>query len=713
MMIRHHNHFHLNLSKSYLHIMRKIINYIIILFLPLINIRAQEVIVTQDTGKIMSMELDEVVIKASKDNVTHKTIPASVSVISSDIIEGNEIKTLNEVTGTVPNFFMPDYGSKLTSPVYIRGIGSRINSPSVGLYVDYVPYFEKAAFDFDFFDIKSIEVLRGPQGTLFGRNTMGGIVNIVTTSPLDYQGNHINLSAGNYGTYSLNGGHYGKTGKLAYSLALNMLHNDGFYTNEYSGSKVDKLNSYGFRNRIIYELSDRFSIENIAGFESSKQGGYPYAVFNDSLKSAERINYNQYSSYDRNLFSDALLLRYTGNNFELMSTSSYQYLADLQNIDQDFTVDSLFFISQRQNQNMVSQEVVARSSGNQVYKWLFGGYAWFQEFNNAVNVDAWAQKMDYLKKYDHKISGGALFHQSSISPFSNLTLTAGIRIDFEKDVMDYYYDRTLRGNYAVLADTIYPSLVSMEIIPRVAASYRFKKSNFYVVAARGYKTGGFNSTFERPEDLTFDPEYSWNYETGVKTSFFNNSLYADFAVFYIDWKNQQIYQTVPSGRGSMLKNAGHSVSKGTEISLRATPLKGFEFMLSYGYTEAKFISYNLNDSVNYNNNFLPYVPRHTVSFQASKSLNIKNSGILDKIKISALYRGAGEIFWNEENSASQPYYSLVDAKISFIRKALQLDLWTKNMLNTDYSSFYFEALGKKYVQTGKPAQIGMNLSIKF
>ena len=118
---------------------------------------------------------------------------------------------------------MPDYGSKLTSPVYIRGIGSRINSPSVGLYVDYVPYFEKAAFDFDFFDIKRIEVLRGPQGTLFGRNTMGGIVNIVTTSPMDYQGNHINLSAGNYGTYSLNAGHYGKINdKLGYSLALNI-----------------------------------------------------------------------------------------------------------------------------------------------------------------------------------------------------------------------------------------------------------------------------------------------------------------------------------------------------------------------------------------------------------------------------------------------------------------------------------------------------------
>jgi outer membrane receptor protein involved in Fe transport len=195
----------------------------------------------------MQVELREIVIKASKDNVTYKKIPASVSVISSGNITENQIRNLSEISSAAPNFFMPDYGSKLTSPVYIRGIGSRINTPSVGLYVDYVPYFEKAAFNFDFFDIQRIEILRGPQGTLFGRNTMGGIINIVTTSRMDYNGSHINLSAGNYGTYSINGGHYGRINdRVGYSIALNHLHNDGFYTNAYTGGKVDKLNSYGF-----------------------------------------------------------------------------------------------------------------------------------------------------------------------------------------------------------------------------------------------------------------------------------------------------------------------------------------------------------------------------------------------------------------------------------------------------------------------------------
>jgi outer membrane receptor protein involved in Fe transport len=697
--------------------MKTLIKYIIILLITgTSGLNAQESSLSIDSAVLKMVELGEIVIKASKDNVTFKSIPASVSVISSAIITDNQIRSLSEISSTAPNFFMPDYGSKLTSPVYIRGIGSRINSPSVGLYVDYVPYFEKAAFDFDFFDIKRIEVLRGPQGTLFGRNTMGGIVNIVTTSPMDYTGTHLNLSAGNYGTYSLNGGHYGKSGKkFGYSIALNYVHNDGFYTNQFTGTRVDKLNSYGVRNRLIYEVSKTLTIENIIGYELSRQGGYPYALYNDSTMLAEKISYNQYSSYNRALFSDALLIKYSTSGFDFTATSSYQYLDDLQDIDQDFTLASLFFISQKQKQNMLSQEVLMRSNGKHRYNWLFGGYGFYQAFDNAVNVDSYAASLSYLKTYDHNIGGYAFFHQSSLNDFivKGLTITGGIRVDSENDRLDYTYDRNLKGVQSNLADTIYPSLKSLEIIPRMAVNYTLLKSNLYAVIARGYKTGGFNSTFERPEDLTFNPEYSWNYEIGIKTPLLKNYIYTDIAFFYIDWKNQQIYQTVPSGRGSMLKNAGHSVSKGGELSLKTMPLKGFEFNIAYGYTYATFISYEVDATTNYNCNFLPYVPRHTISFQTTKSIQIHNSVLLDNIRLNLLYRGAGKIHWNEKNSVSQPFYGLLDARISFNRKTLRFDIWAKNMLNTSFEAFYFEALGNKYVQTGKPAQAGINISVKL
>jgi outer membrane receptor protein involved in Fe transport len=250
-------------------------------------------------------------------------------------------------------------------------------------------------------------------------------------------------------------------------------------------------------------------------------------------------------------------------------------------------------------------------------------------------------------------------------------------------------------------------------MPKIALNYKIAESNFYVVVARGYKTGGFNSTFERPEDLTFKPENSWNYEAGSKFSFFRNRFFADIALFYINWNDQQIYQTVPSGRGSMLKNAGHSASKGLEVTLRTLAGQGYEILLSYGYTHATFLSYTLNSEVSYDGNYLPYVPRNTMAVQLSKTISFHPAAWLEKMKINVLYRGAGEIYWNEENSHKQDYYGLLDARISFTKKAFELGIWGSNLLDNKYEAFYFESLGNKYVQTGNPVHFGINLSINF
>ena len=108
------------------------------------------------------------------------------------------------------------------------------------------------------------------------------------------------------------------------------------------------MNSLGVRTRLAWRISERLTLENIAGFEWSRQGVYPYAIYNDSLDHAENVNYNQYSSYDSNLFSDALV-KYYGENFDIVSTSSYQYLDDIQGIDQDFTIDSILFVPSNRN----------------------------------------------------------------------------------------------------------------------------------------------------------------------------------------------------------------------------------------------------------------------------------------------------------------------------------------------------------------------------
>ncbi|MFO7829636.1 MAG: TonB-dependent receptor [Bacteroidales bacterium] len=696
--------------------MRKTIT--ILLFIHLYSgISAQDFIVLSDSTDIPQLEINEAYVSASKDNLKLKEMPVSVSFLTEKRLNANQVLALPDISVTVPNFFMPDYGSKLTSPVYIRGIGSRINAPSVGLYVDQVPYFEKAAFNFDFFDIERVEVLRGPQGTLYGRNTMGGIVNIQTKSPFEHHGTDLKISAGTYNAYQINANHYNDINqKLGYSISANYINNAGYYHNDFLNNMADDLNSLGLRNKLIWKISEKATLKNIASFESSKQCGYPYAQYDSLQAKSLPVNYNQSSSYNRDMFSNAMIFEYTGSKVDVVSTTSYQLLDDLQKIDQDFTADSMLFANQDQVQNLLSQEIIVRSSNQSKYKWLFGGYGFMQLFDKRVDVDIYSANMKVIKQYDHTIYGGAIFHQSTIHDLliENLSVTAGLRLDFENDTEDYLYDRSIGGNFSNIEDTS-GTLESFVVLPKVAFNYKTANGNIYATVAKGYKTGGFNSTFDdnRPQDRTFDPEYSWSYEVGLKTALLNKQIYADMALFYIDWENQQIYQTNPSGYGSRLTNAGETVSKGMELSLQAVPICGYNLSVGYGYTHATFIKYVVNEQTNYNGSFLPYIPRNTLSAQLNKAWYLKDFQWLDEIRLNLLYKGLGKIYWNEENTASQSFYSVINAKLSFVKNNIQFDLWGRNLLNNDYHAFYFTVYDNDFVQTGRPVNFGIDLKIKF
>jgi iron complex outermembrane recepter protein len=678
------------------------------------SLQAQKVFLLSDTTEIPNIELDEIMIRAPKENSTSREFAGSVSVITPRSIRETDLKTLKQITALTPNYFMPDYGSKLTSPIYIRGIGSRINEPSIGLYVDNAPYFDKSAFDFDLFDIERIEVLRGPQGTLYGRNTMGGIINIITRSPLNYTGTRFTASAGSYGRYSAGISHYAKpSDDFGYSLSLNYRNNAGFYTNEFNGDQVDHLSSFGLRNRLVWQINDRLTVENIFGMETSQQGGYPYAVLNDNPDESE-INYDHPSSYDRDLVTNALVFNFNDTNFDLISTTSYQYLKDFQDVDQDFTANPIFLATQKQLQNLISQEVIAKSKPDKRYEWLIGVSGFYQDMNRNVAVTDQVNNMNILRHFTETKKGLALFNQSTINDFltKNLSLVLGLRFDFENNSLLFSNNVLMNETPVASSDTLFPAMDFMVVSPKFALNYKFHQgSSVYALASKGYKTGGFNAIFERDEDLMFDQEESWNYEVGIKTSLYNSRFLAEAAVFCIDWKNQQIYQTVPSGRGSMLKNAGESVSKGFELSVRAQVFKQTEAVFSYGYTDATFSKHQVNDSVDYGGNYIPYVPKHTLGIQLNQTILLTGSNIADQLKFTVLYRSLGKHYWTEKNISSQSAYGILDLRVRADRKKFGIELWAKNLLGQEYNSFYFEAIGNRYFQFGIPFNFGVNLSL--
>jgi outer membrane receptor protein involved in Fe transport len=230
--------------------MKKLIAFWLLLLAVQPIIKAQN---PTETDTVKNYKLDEITIKSPKYNRNIFEIPAAASMLPERLIENNKVENLTDISGIVPNFFMPDYGSKLTSPVYIRGVGNRINTPSVGLYVDDIPYFEKSAFNFDFYDIERVEVLRGPQGTLYGRNAMGGLINIITNNPGNKRVSSVSADYGNYNQIRTRISHNQPVGeKFSILTSLHQAHNDGFYENVYNNSKVDKLNSYSGRVKMQF-----------------------------------------------------------------------------------------------------------------------------------------------------------------------------------------------------------------------------------------------------------------------------------------------------------------------------------------------------------------------------------------------------------------------------------------------------------------------------
>lgn len=661
-----------------------------------------------------NLKLDEVVVQSFKQDKSFKNTPVAASVVPLKTIINSNITNIKDFSSFIPNLFIPDYGSKLTSPVYIRGIGSKINSPSVGLYVDGIPFFEKSAFDFDFSEIDRIEVLRGPQGTLYGRNTMGGIINVYTKSPFKYEGTNFRFSGGNYTQIDASASHYGNVNEtFGYSVSGNYKHNNGYFTNLYTNEKADNLNAASGRIRLSWKTGDKLDIHLTSSYEYSDQGGYPYALYTKETGLVGTVNYNDYSFYKRTMLTEGLTLNYRNDLFRISSQTAYQYFSDHQGIDQDFSVKDLYFVKQDQKQHMISEEFNIKSARTQNYKWLFGAFGFYQGIDNLVNMNTKPQQLFTPKNYNTPTYGAALYHQSTVDDLliNNLSLILGVRYDIEHARTSYQSD-TIRNGQTTTGPSFNSKLTFSQFTPKASLQYAIAgQHTVYATVSKGYKAGGFNTSFDREEDRSFDPEYSWNYETGAKLTFWNGRINTELSLFYIDWRNQQIYQPIASGKGSMLKNAGRSESKGVEVSMQGNLFKYFNLQVNYGYTHAIFKDYKRSSKLDYSGNYLPLVPSQTVSVGADYT--ILPTGYLQKIILSAQYTGTGKLYWSEDNAASQSYYNLLNAKVSFVKGPVTVDIWTKNATNTTYTAFYFESMGDRLAQQGKPLTFGTNIILNF
>lgn len=441
------------------------------------------------------VELEEVSITASpKDNGSLRSQPTSVSMVAGRQLRAAGINSLKGVSSLVPNFFMPDYGSRLTSAIYIRGIGSRIGTPAIGMYVDDVPYYDKTAFDFSLADnISRIDVLRGPQSTLYGRNTMGGLVRVYTKSPDVYDGTDISYSMlTQEGRHRVSVNNYDlMLGNVSMSAGAFFENGQGYFTNSTTGEKVDFTRSGGGHLRGIYSKPEGLTLDMKVNYEYSDEGAYPYFLTKPSVPADEplvgQISSNLEGRYRRSLLNAGLNAKYDIKDcLTFYSVTAWQNVSDRMFMDQDFIKDDIYSLEQRQRLNTVSEELtlkkhvagaVSQYAPNR-WTWVTGAsfaYQWLNTkapvnfrkdgvewLNSIINTNANANMppvsmgpmtMNFI--FDDHINGNnllfdndfdtpmlttALFHQSvfeNVFGLRSLDFTLGLRLDYEKMWMDY------------------------------------------------------------------------------------------------------------------------------------------------------------------------------------------------------------------------------------------------------------------------------------
>lgn len=743
----------------------KIYRHIILAIFAVLNVEG----VASDNVVPAEDVLPEVTVTAMKQmrkNIENGDVAATV--LSDSLIEWYNISAVKEISSIAPNFYQPDYGTRMTSSIYVRGLGARIDQPVVGLNVDNVPMLNKDSYDFEIMDIERVEMLRGAQSTLYGRNTMGGLINIYTLSPMKFQGVRFLGEYGNGNSLKLGLSYYCKPKEsLGMSLSGYFTMTDGFFSNINNGKEVGTERQGSIRWKTIWKPSRRLTVENIAVAQLTRQGGYPYASV-----STEEINYNDTCFYKRTGVTDGLTLRWIGDKFTLSSVTSFQYINDNMTLDQDFLPLSYFTLTQKRHEWALSQDFVVSGVEND-YSWLCGLFGFYKRTNMSAPVTFKDYGIEQLiEKHRNEANpcypigwnentfvlgsdfrtptyGVAFYHQSSYRK-DDFTITAGLRIDYEQAKLSYHshcntsytvYDfsdgNTMRPyeNVPVVIDD-YGALRKsfLEVLPKLTVSYRLplkSESSVYASIAKGYKAGGFNTQmfsdvlqqrimgmmgigmkYDINDVVGYAPEKCWTYEIGTHLRSDNNKLSADITAFYIDCRNQQL-TVFPDGTttGRIMTNAGKTRSFGAEVSLSFEPTDRLYLRASYGYTNARFVEFD-NGKADYSGKQIPYAPSNTLFASAGYRFPL-NLDWLEVITFNVNLNGVGNIYWDEANEVKQPFYALLGGAIRFENKRYSLDVWGENLTSTDYDTFYFVSIGNAFVQRGKPCRYGVTLRFNF
>jgi len=636
-------------------------------------------------AKEMEATIESTTVTAQKVEQNAQKVPISMTFLDDVDIEDNDIRTVSDIARYIPNFQQFSVGGAGMYTPTMRGMSADVHtlSSTIGTYVDGIPYVSSMGNDLVLEDIERIEILRGPQGTLYGRNAYAGVLNIITKKP----GNEVRgkveaqLGSDSKQQYSFQVSGPVLKDKLFIGLSGKHYQKDGYIKNDYLDKNHDDRKDNFIKIHLKSTPSKRLELSLISTYlKRDDDSTTVVPMASDDLKTV-RGDMQGYTKSETH--THGFKVKYDMDSMSASSVTTYKNYKDKRNTDYDYSPAKMSHSKVDGEYDNFSQEFKINGNLNRV-KWLTGLY---------MEKD---DQKPYFTRNDATTTDNHTVHKS-IGLFANLDysitkrfiLNAGLRYDNDRiETDDNMSDFEEEKDYG-------------ELSPKVGLQYIVNdNASTYITISKGYKSGGFY--LMAPTDLRgYDEETLWNYEVGMKTKSLNNTLIFNLSAFYMDIDNMQVasYLTPFS---AYISNAATATVKGAEAEVTYQAFKSLRLFGSFGYSETEFGEFS--DSLgSYKGNENPFAPKYNYSLGAKYR---DRRGIFAMADVS----GQSSYYADKANKYKNDGYALANAKIGYETERFEIYLYCNNITDKEYNS---EGYFNHYVMTSPPRETGVIAAYRF
>lgn len=634
------------------------------------------------------IQLDEVYVTANKQKKLAKDVKSSITVIDEYAIEDKNINKVSDITAYIPNFTMFQNGGHhgVANPS-IRGISalSPDSGVSVPIIIDGVAVSSALGYDSSLYDIQQIEVLRGPQGTLYGVGAEAGVINITTKKPSNHFEAKIGFDFGNNNKKQYNMKVSGPIveNKLFLGISGSYFDKDGYIKNTISNKEINHQNKKDGRVNLIYNPNDDLSISLISAKTIANNGAN-----NMSLAIRDQEVESNIDSYHKdNSLAHALNISYNMGEYILEAITTHRkYNLDML-VDGDLTQATKNHAQKINDKKELSQEVRLKNTTDK-YSWILGAYG----ADKNDNWDITTYKPAVTKSYQEGTT-------KSYSAFANLDYNITEKFGVSTGIR---YEQSKKSLQEV-AKNIYLEDTFNSVSPTLSLNYKIDKNHMlYTTISKGYNSGGFNTQVIDATQKSYGEEELISYELGLKSSYLDNRVTMSSAIYSMDITNLQVQQFI-SANSFYLTNAAKAKGKGFELEIQGKATEEISLFANYGYNKTTFDEYS-DFKGNYKGNYKPLAPKYNYSlgFQYRDS-----SGYYARTDVT----GYGDMYLDNANKYKRDSYSLVNAKLGYESEKYDIYLYGKNIFDKDYSAKGFS--NGVYTIYSDPSEFGIQLAYRF